>query len=295
MFNVKATIPRGVPADSALEMPLMIEGLPPGFKFKTPGVKFKRPGFKYKFNTPGVKLFKRPKIQGGVPRLVSWSKLHPGKIGPAVMVQNPAYRWPSIIKPIMAMRPGGGLPRPAMPSFPISRAAPSTRLVTPMVHKLGKVGRVLTGKLVQTSKSKLPVQMTQSRWLSPYTLSGAMQEMSERVDPGTDMISQGTVLKNSAPFLGMIMVRKNQLLGPARNFPIRSMPIVAKQRIMQKLGIIPSPNLPFMRTTDEPGYVTQVETIGFESAPVGSVGQGERGGSHAYRAANGFLRSPLAR
>ncbi len=212
---------------------------------------------------------------------------------------------PPSVRPMPRGRALGRLPRPGVVGLPIVRP-PAFGLV----RKPGRVEQywtakakgwaetrrlqALTGQRTRSSAPSLPAPFRPGRWLSPYGLSGAMEQAKEAVDSGTEMIAQGTRLRSSGPFLGAIRAMRDRLIfGTSRHLPLRGMPIMAKRRLHQKLGIIPSPSIPGLRFGREPKYVTDVELIGFESAPVGSTTP--QGAHDVHRASSGFLRSPLSR
>ncbi len=206
-------------------------------------------------------------------------------------------RWvfpgPPSVRPMPRGLALGRLPRPGPVGLPVARPPTVVLVRTPASVRRGPTSRLI-GQQVRVVTPSLPAPFRSSRWLSPYGLSGAMEQAKSVVDSGTEMIAQGTRLRTSGPFLGAIRaMRDGMIFGTARRLPLRGMPFMAKRRLHQKLGILPSPSIPGLRFGREPRYITDVELIGFESASVGSTIP--QGAHHVYRAASGFLRSPLSR
>ena len=169
------------------------------------------------------------------------------------------------------------------------RHTPST-LGNPFSAYLQRVkmgGRPATRNKVQ-GRTSLPAPMRADRWNSHYTLAAAMEERQE------PLYKQGEILPVGVNNLGavrMIEARKRSLLGPARDYPIRGFLKTAKRRTMQKLGILTASQSPIWHP-QEPSYMKDVETVGFQDAPIGVLYKG-KGVPNAGRHTNGFLRSAL--
>jgi len=152
-------------------------------------------------------------------------------------------------------------------------------------RKPKKIMRAVMGRNVGTMKPFFARRTSLSAYLS------------EAEKPKTELMAQGALCPSTMPNFGALntITRRIQTLkySPAR-VPVRGFAKRAKLHTAAMFSIIPSTSIPGRYQAELPNYLTQVETIGFVAAPVGTLRR--RGlDAHTRQGTGGFLRSRLSR
>ncbi len=167
----------------------------------------------------------------------------------------------------------------------ISQAATAARVVPgPGFRKPGALMRATMGRRVGTMRPFFVRPTT----LSAYTVEVAKPQ---------DLVSQGSWQPSTLPDLGALGVIQRRVRtlqrSPAR-LRVRGFAKRAKLKTASMFNLVPSEQIPGRYKAELPTYLTQVETIGFVAAPVGTLRK--RGlNVHERRGQGAFLRSLLSR